>query len=150
MGVEMQDMSEKKKKKMEIEEKIITLKNSQSWIYLKIYLSIKKMLPIQRKPHCQNIYMKNPSSAVLILCLSFRGAAWGEFLSVFVSGEDFLWGRIFSGGIVTREEFLGGGTQHINKMRQEISETGDGGKVLTRTDHMLLMRRLVSEELGWG
>jgi hypothetical protein len=28
MGVEMQDMSEKKKKKMEIEEKIITLKNS--------------------------------------------------------------------------------------------------------------------------
>ena len=102
------------------------------------------MLPIQRKPHCQNIYMKNPSSAVLILCLSFRGAAWGEFLSVFVSGEDFLWGRIFSGGIVTREEFLGGGTQHINKMRQEISETGDGGKVLTRTDHMLLMRRLVS------
>ena len=69
-------------------------------------------------------------------------------MSVFVSGEDFLWGRIFSGGIVTREEFLGGGTQHINKMRQEISETGDGGKVLTRTDHMLLMRRLVSEELG--
>ena len=32
MGVEMQDMSEKNKNKMEIEEKIITLKNSLSWI----------------------------------------------------------------------------------------------------------------------
>ena len=46
------------------------------------------------------------------------------------------------GGIFVCVRFWGGFSL------EEISETGDGGKVLTRTDHMLLMRRLVSEELG--